>query len=133
MAFVVDEDCRTKRNRHFSEQSLRNAGIDPAVHAHYLGAPNEFEEMFSDEQWTAVANVQWPRRDGREWRFADVSKCRTGKFSKEWQQKLNSAIDSGCVGKPAIGRAMAWSLRTADEIPLQLRTAFDALVALAAS
>lgn len=132
VAFVVDEDCRTRQSRHCSEQSLRNAGIDPCVHAHYLGAPSEFEELFSDEQWVTVANVAWPRRDGREWTAAGVARCRIGKFSRQWQQELNRESDRGPLGKPAIARSMAWSLRTADEIPQQLRTTFDALIALAA-
>ena len=131
VAFVVDEDCRTKPGRHFSEESLRKAGIDPAVHAHYLGAPSEFEDLFSDEQWASVANVAWPRRDGREWTSADIAWCRIGKFSKQWQQELNHATDRGPIAKPTIARAMAFSLRTADEIPEQFRTTFDALVALA--
>jgi len=110
---------------------LRDMAADPAAHAHYLGAPSEFEDLFSDELWASVANVGWPRRDGREWTSADIARCRIEKFSKQWQQELNHATDRGPIGKPAIARAMAFSLRTADEIPEQLRTTFDALVALA--
>jgi hypothetical protein len=41
---------------------LRGIGVGPDTQAHYLGAPNEFEELFINEQWTAVAEeIRVPR------------------------------------------------------------------------
>lgn len=129
VAFVVDSDCRTHQKSHFSEKKLRGIGVDPGTQAHYLGAPNEFEELFTDEQWAAVAESIRPRLDGDPWTNKHVAPCRSGKFSSQWGRVVSD--QSGLrVSKPTLAFALAESLTTADAIPQALCDAFDGLVAL---
>lgn len=128
VAFVVDADCRAHQKSHFSEKKLLGIGVDPDTQANYLGAPKEFEELFTDEQWAAAAEQIRPRCDGVAWTAAHVAACRSGKFSTSWARAVSDA--SGVpVSKPALAFALAGSLAQANELPQTLREAFDNLVA----
>ncbi|MBC8092217.1 MAG: hypothetical protein H7Y15_09830 [Pseudonocardia sp.] len=130
VAFVVDHDSKVGNRSHFTERKLARVGLTPAQ-THYVGGPNELEELFTDERWAAVANEQWPRTDGRPWEIADIRACRKGKFSATWCETISSA--SGIrLTKPMMAFEVARSIHAPEDVPAQLRTIFDALLELAA-
>lgn len=131
VAFLVDEDSTRNAKHVFAPSKLLAAGFDPNRHCLYLGDPNEIEELFTDDQWAAVANELWARDDKRLWSPTDFKDHRAGKFSKEILEMTRVDSSSGPSGKPAMLSALALSLTSAEEIPRDLREKFDALVNLA--
>jgi putative ATP-dependent endonuclease of OLD family len=131
VAFVVDADSRETKHV-FSDSKLRQRGLDPDADAIYIGDPNEIEDLFSDTQWSDLANGVWPRDDASPWlptHFADVRHPK--KFSKAVLEMLRTACSDGPSGKPDVMIEMALRLREPDDIPQQLRDAFDLLIAKA--
>jgi putative ATP-dependent endonuclease of OLD family len=128
VVFVVDKDSRTERKSLFSDDKLRGRGLDPTSQAYYLGDPAEFEDLFCDAQWAAVANARWPRADGRRWAEADFSPLRAGKFSTDLLELLKTSSECGPSRKAEVAVAIALSLQTADDVPQALRDVFDELV-----
>lgn len=126
---VVDEDSRDLKI--FKEPSLGSHDLKLGTHVLTVGV-REFEDVFSDQQWTDCANREWPRTDEREWNTFDFSQHRDAKFSKEIATMVreNSAIEIS--GKPEIMTKLALGLSTADEVPEVLRTMFDELIERAA-
>lgn len=126
---VVDEDSRDLKI--FKETSLGTHDLKLGTHVLTVGV-REFEDVFSDQQWTDCANREWPRTDEREWKTSDFSQHRDAKFSKEIETMVreNSAIEIS--GKPQIMTKLALGLSTADEVPEVLRTMFDELIERAA-
>lgn len=135
VVFLVDEDSRTNAKHVFSPNKLRRAGLDPERQCFYLGDPAEIEEIFSDEQWAAAANDSWPRADAptRTWMADDFNAHRVGKFSQDILQMVRTGTDEATApsGKPDMLVGLALSLKTSDDVPLDLRDKFDALVSLA--
>ena len=122
---VVDEDSRGLKQ--FSEQRLANHGLSLQTHVLTVGA-QEFEDTFSDEQWSACANREWPRTDGRSWEAADFTQHRAGKFSSQIEGMIRENSSVEVSGKPHIMTMLALGLRSPGEVPEQLRDLFALLI-----
>ncbi|MGW2818899.1 ATP-dependent nuclease [Streptomyces sp. NPDC001415] len=130
---MVDADSRA--NKHFKQEKLIKAGLDLATQVTWVGEAegyNELEELFTDAQWAAAANTHWPRPQGSTWAPEDFAVHRKGKFSslsltmiKEKAQKTSPD------GKGDMLYRLVSSLTTADDVPAQLRKAFNDVQALA--
>lgn len=131
VALVVDADCRFRPALQAAVAAVRDLGPG---RVHWLGAPREFEELFTDRQWAAAANSAYPRRDGRRWVADDVARCRGAvKFSSRWRDEVLAAAGPGRLGKPELAVTLAASLERADEVPVALREVFNDLLALVAT
>lgn len=133
VAFVVDNDSTTNRSTRvlFREDKLRSYGFSTAQ-VHYVGGPHELEELFSDDQWASAANVHWPRDDGVSWTAEAVSAVRPDrKFSEKLCDLFREHSSAGPLGKPDLVYTLASTLTDRDDVPLQLRQTFEALVAFA--
>ena len=129
---IVDADSR-KTNKMFSDANLAKEGIDIVQHARFIGGPDkELEFIFSNDQWCAVANSAWPRNDGKPWESEQVESLRAGKFSSSLLTLFKEGSDSGPGSKAAMMYEMARSLKTAADVPAELRDAFLQLEKLAA-
>jgi energy-coupling factor transporter ATP-binding protein EcfA2 len=128
---MIDADSRD--NKIFQEISLlRNFGPRAREIVDFVGEDEgfrEFEELFPDELWARVADERWPR--GTSWSPEDFGIHRGRKFSGAVQQMLQTGSETGPTGKPAMMVGLALSLRGPDEVPRQLREAFDELEELA--
>jgi hypothetical protein len=134
VALVVDADSRTRPRSLFRDDRLRSNGLDPDTQVYFLGAPNELEELFLDEQWADAANELWQRNDGRAWVPADFSELRgDGKFSDSVVEMVKTASDTGPTGKPDALYGLATTLSGATDVPAALREVFDQLVEMASN
>jgi len=122
---VVDEDSRQLKQ--FSEASLTKHGLSFETHVLTVGV-KEFEDTFTDEQWAACANREWPREDGSAWEPSHFSVHRAGKFSSSVAEMIRTESSVGVSGKPEIMTKLALGLRTKEEVPEQLRELFDELI-----
>ncbi len=127
---IVDKDSLRDQPKLFSERELNNHGV-PTNRIDYLGDPNELEELFSDEQWTELANLHWPQRDGNPWlpeQFAAL-RC-AGKFSKKVSDLVSGGM-GGSTAKPDLMARHAELATSREDIPEKLAEAFDRLLAAA--
>jgi len=133
VVFLVDEDSRQNARHVFSPAKLQAAGLDPATQCLYIGDPSEIEEVFTDEQWAAAANRSWPRDDNetRPWSAADFTGHRGGKFSKDILEMIRTEATTAPTGKPDMLVGLALSLKSAKDVPQDLREKFEHLVTLA--
>lgn len=122
---VVDEDSRDLKM--FSEQRLAVHGLQLGDHVLTVGV-REFEDTFTDDQWTGCANREWPRTDGREWVHSDFSEHRDSKFSSKVERMIRENSTVEISGKPEIMSTFALGLRTREEIPEKLRDLFHTLI-----
>lgn len=133
--FVVDQDSSTTagNGKVFRPDALKAQGI-ASDQIHLIGDPNEFEELFSDEQWATTANEAWPRDDGQPWMPGDFAVLRKEKsFSKSLTETVRNASSLAPPGKPGYVLALARRVKSADEIPSQLREVFSKLMTMAES
>jgi hypothetical protein len=131
VVFVIDEDSRQRRGV-FSDDKLRQRGIDPTTQAIYIGAPNEFEELFPDDLWCTAANENWPKPEGALWEEAEIAALRPGKFSSDLLEALRVGSESGPQGKGEMGLRIALAAATSNRVPDQLVSLFRELAARAA-
>lgn len=127
---IVDADtfASTSTKKMFRSGALTAAGIDPA-HVKRVGT-KELEDLFSDDQWTATANADWPRADQRPWTKADFGALRTRpKFSDALRKMVcEGSPDSAPENKPGYLLALALQLREAPDVPVALHNIFEDLV-----
>ncbi|SCF16144.1 Predicted ATP-dependent endonuclease of the OLD family, contains P-loop ATPase and TOPRIM domains [Micromonospora matsumotoense] len=129
---IIDADSR-KNNKIFSDANLAKEGIDIVNHVRFVGTPNkEFEFIFTNDQWCDVANVVWPRNDGEPWGPEAVESLRAGKFSTSLLNLFKEGSDSGPISKASMMYEMTRSLKSAADVPAELRDAFLQLEKLAA-
>jgi putative ATP-dependent endonuclease of OLD family len=125
---VIDAD--SLRLAMFKDSTLRQYfGPDVTKHVSFLGeheGVNEFEELFSDEQWATTANRKWSR-EGSPWTAAEFETHRGKKFSEEVKEMVKAGSLTGPGGKAAMMVDLALSLDTASEIPAALRKLFGEL------
>jgi putative ATP-dependent endonuclease of the OLD family len=129
VVFVVDKD--SARKKVFSLEKLHAHGVkDEQIH--FVGAPNELEELYTDKQWADTANDEWPRTDGRSWAVNDITVLRVGgKFSDSLKKALWEESKAGPSSKQEMNMKLVHRLKTADEVPQQLREKFKAVARLA--
>lgn len=122
---VVDEDSRDLKM--FSEQRLAGFGLQLGSHVLTVGV-REFEDTFTDSQWTGCANREWPRTDGRKWIESDFSEHRESKFSSKVERMIRENSTVEISGKPEVMSTFALGLRTPEEVPDELRDLFQKLI-----
>ena len=129
VVFIVDKDSAGQKV--FSPKKLQAHGVEEEQ-IHFIGAPNELEELFTDEQWAETANAEWSRKDGRRWSTADIAMLRYGgKFSDDLKKLMWENADERPSNKQEMNVKLVLRLRTAEDVPEQLRKAFEAVVRLA--
>ncbi|MFF1263562.1 ATP-dependent endonuclease [Streptomyces sp. NPDC058321] len=130
---MVDADSRS--NKHFKTEKLIRAGLDLAEQVSYVGEAdglNELEELFSDEQWAAAANAQWPREPGSPWTAGDFEAHRGGKFSSLILDMIKQqAEENSPNGKTDMVYGLVTTLTSAEDVPRQLQEIFTEVQALA--
>ncbi|MFD4231357.1 ATP-dependent endonuclease [Streptomyces sp. NPDC058545] len=130
---MVDADSRI--NKHFKTEKLIKAGLDLAKQVSYVGEAdglNELEELFTDEQWAAAANVHWPRQPGNPWSAGDFAAHRGGKFSTLILDMIKQqAQENSPNGKTDMVYSLVTTLTTAQDVPQQLRDIFTEVQKLA--
>ncbi|MFI8997021.1 AAA family ATPase [Streptomyces sp. NPDC053542] len=128
VAFVVDKDSRLNQKKTFRDDKLKEYGFDLQHECHYIGQPNELEDLFSDSDWAEVANVLWKRNGERDsWVEEDFASLRGKKFSSAVLDMLKSGSPEGPKGKEAMMIGIS-SMIDKHRIPSALTTLFDALV-----
>jgi putative ATP-dependent endonuclease of the OLD family len=127
---MVDKDSLRDRQKAFSEGRLKNHGISDD-HIQYLGDPNELEDLFSDAQWSDMANKHWRRQSGIAWTSDDFAQRRAVgmKFSAEVSSMLARESRSA-ASKPVLMARMAECITEKDDIPELLLAAFVRLLAM---
>ncbi|MGW6958758.1 ATP-dependent nuclease [Streptomyces chartreusis] len=124
---MVDADSRS--NKHFKTERLIKAGLDLAKQVSYVGEAdglNELEELFTDEQWAAAANVHWPRQPGNPWSVGDFAAHRGGKFSSLILGMIKQqAEENSPNGKTDMFYGLVTTLTAAEDVPRQLRDIFS--------
>ncbi|MFJ3673537.1 ATP-dependent nuclease [Streptomyces sp. NPDC090106] len=131
---MVDADSRT--NKHFKEDRLVRAGLNPSTQISYVGEAegyNELEELFGDALWAHAANTHWPRPDGQLWTPQDFTDHRGGKFSSRILQMVKEQAESTSPnGKADMLYDLVTTLKSTEDVPRQLRKIFSEIQALAA-
>ncbi|MEZ0110736.1 putative ATP-dependent endonuclease of OLD family [Catenulispora sp. EB89] len=126
---AVDADSRRLPKSIFKETRLNTIfGGRQADVVKFIGEEDgvdEFEALFTDDQWTTAANDLWPRTDGQPWSPRHFEAHRGDKFSSGVQVMLQEGSESGPGGKPDMMYTLAKSLKSADEVPCQLRDVFS--------
>jgi hypothetical protein len=126
LAFLlVDSDSADSKL--FRPEKLKAVGVMPDD-IHFVGA-RELEDLFTDDQWVAVANREWPREDGGQWQSSDFAVLRDGaKFSGAIEELVRPASVSAPQSKTGYLLALVQGLESGAELPSMLT---DILVALA--
>lgn len=117
--FLVDTDSITTDSikKNFTPKSFETDGIDIKSQVFYIGK-KEFEDAFSDETWTRVAESHYPKPSKKKWETGEFAALREkSKFSLELQKLLH--LESGLdeePSKPEIGYNLAVTI-TKEEVP----------------
>ncbi|MFD8563126.1 ATP-dependent endonuclease [Streptosporangium canum] len=132
---AVDADSRSVAKGLFKEDRLRQTfGENTGRIVKLIGEPegfNEFEELFNDDLWAAVANKVWSKDS--PWVTEDFRALRgQGKFSSKVLSMLHERSESGPGGKPEMMYQLALTLTAPSDVPAQLRAIFAELKQLAA-
>ncbi|MFE2955083.1 ATP-dependent nuclease [Nocardia tengchongensis] len=126
-------DADSERSKIFKPRNLQqHFKADTAKVLKLLGrrsGVNELEELFSDETWAKTANVSWPRAGG--WTPEDFGAHRGTKFSSSVLEMLKLHSEQHPSGKPAMLWQVAIQLEKPEEVPSELRHAFNDLRDLA--
>lgn len=132
VAFLVDRDSKTNAKHIFGDAKLQKVGLDPEKHCLYIGRDKEIEDVFSDEQWAAAANQRWPRDGENEptttWEPSDFKQHRSGKFSSQILEMLQTGSTAGPSGKPDALLGLALTLRGPSDVPRALVAKFEEMV-----
>ncbi|HWM63343.1 MAG TPA: TOPRIM nucleotidyl transferase/hydrolase domain-containing protein [Solirubrobacterales bacterium] len=131
LAFLVDADsAKGTTKKLFRKDKLDSIGIKSSQ-IHYVGTA-ELEDLFSDEQWVETANRNWPRDDGQQWTVSHMAPVHLGsKFSAALMNVFRGGSSQAPLRKPGYLVALVQGLGSPDEVPQQLRDAFEALISLA--
>lgn len=129
LAFVVVDSDSTD-GKLFRPDKLKTVGVSPDD-IHFVG-DRELEDLFTDQQWAAVANREWRRQDGSEWTSANFAELRSEtKFSSAIESAVRAASLSAPQSKPGYLLALVQGLRTDVEVPTDLVLVLQALAKFA--
>ncbi|WP_123547831.1 ATP-dependent endonuclease [Frigoribacterium sp. PhB107] len=132
VAFLVDRDSLTQAKHIFRRDKLLAEGLNPDANCLFVGEPAEIEDLFTDAQWCEAANSLWPRDGEQEtvdtWSDEDFAQHRSGKFSSAVLDMLGVGSSVGPGGKPEMLQQLALTLRSVDEVPMELRSHFQTLI-----
>jgi predicted ATP-dependent endonuclease of OLD family len=133
VVFIVDADSASNASskKQFNVTKLHAHGVqDDQIH--FIGEPHELEELYSDDQWAETASAEWPRKDGRSWTGEDIAALRgSGKFSDKLKGLIWQNAHEGPSSKPEMNIKLVMRLRTAEEVPAQLREKFQVVARMA--
>jgi len=121
VVFLLDRDVRTKGDRVFSEECLREDGFDCQNQLTLIG-DEEFEDAFSDDFYVRLCTKWFPKKDGTDWIATDFTGLRTGDFSNGLTAMLSRETRSG-VSKPDVGLAIGKEI-TVGDIPQAIKDSF---------
>ena len=126
---IVDADSLRDHPKIFGKANLKAAGISEDF-IDYIGDEEngqvELEQLFSDRQWSDLANKHWQRGDEQSWTPGHFSAARVAKkFSHEVSSMLYH--QAGNVSKPDLMARMAEMMTCRSDLPTQLVSAFDRL------
>jgi putative ATP-dependent endonuclease of the OLD family len=131
--FLLDKDSVTNEatKKMFNPSKLRSYLVkDHQVH--YVGGPNELEELYSDSQWAETANELWPRTDSRGWNCEDIASLRgSGKFSDRLKDLLRESSEEAPSSKQDMNLGLVLRLKTSLEVPETLRQEFVEIARIA--
>lgn len=125
--FLLDHDSVTNGStkKMFAPHKLRSYGVKDSQ-VHYVGGPDELEELYTDAQWADTASELWPRTDGRQWECADVAVLRdSGKFSDNLKNAFRENSEDAPSSKQDMNLGLVLRLKEPDEVPEDLRRQFD--------
>jgi putative ATP-dependent endonuclease of the OLD family len=129
LAFVVVDGDSTD-SKLFKPERLKAAGID-TDHIYFVG-DRELEDLFSNEQWAAVANREWPRTNKAEWMPTEFGAMRhESKFSNAIEEAVRTASIAAPQSKPGYLLALVQGLQSGIEVPASLTTVLKKLAAFA--
>jgi len=127
---LVDAD--SSDGKIFSKDNLRAAGIGDDDVA-FVGE-RELEDLFTDEQWAAAANRDWPRDDEVPWTTEAFGALRSGsKFSGGIANLVRAASSRAPSGKPGYLVGLVQGLEDPADVPPALVAVFERLVEQAAA
>ncbi|MER5412575.1 AAA family ATPase [Streptomyces virginiae] len=127
VAFVVDKDSRTNQRKVFRDDKLKEYGFSLQEECHYLGTPNELEDLFDDHDWAQAANAIWEPVDRGPWEPTDFTAHRGSKFSSAVLDMLKNGSMQGPKGKDAMMVGLATCIAK-ERIPTELTALFDELI-----
>ncbi|MFJ6371756.1 AAA family ATPase [Streptomyces virginiae] len=127
VAFVVDKDSRTNQRKVFRDDKLKEYGFSLQDECHYLGTPNELEDLFDDKDWAHAANTMWKPTERGPWEPADFNAHRGKKFSSAVLDMLKSGSMQGPKGKDVMMVGLATCIEK-ERIPTELTALFDELI-----
>ncbi|MGA5729078.1 ATP-dependent nuclease [Streptomyces seoulensis] len=131
VAFVVDKDSRTNQKHVFRDNKLKEHGFDLTTECLYLGSPNEFEDLYTSDDWAETANALWkPNTERGPWVPEEIEELRAGKFSSQLLALFKGGSPDGPKSKEELMVGIAAHLPK-DRIPAALTTAFESLVSRA--
>ncbi|HET7443251.1 MAG TPA: hypothetical protein VFJ57_01190 [Solirubrobacterales bacterium] len=124
---VVDSD--SSDGKLFRKDKLKAAGIEKDK-IHFIGG-RELEDLFTDSQWAATANIHWPKDDQQPWTTNDFATLRgQEKFSKAVENVVRGQSSHAPQGKPGYLTALVQGLQSVDEVPADLVKVFRQLAGL---
>ena len=128
VAFMVDADSQRDKQKEFNYERLSRHGFT-ANDCMFIGDPNELEDVFSNEQWAATMNEEWPRDDTKPWSATDVQALRLeGKFSKRLHTLVYENSIQAPRSKDEMVVALSQRLRTAADVPESLVNVFRSAI-----
>jgi putative ATP-dependent endonuclease of OLD family len=107
--FLVDTDAVSTDSikKNFTPASFQKDGIDELTQVHYIGT-REFEDSFSDDVWSRMAQENYPKQSGEPWVAADIAAIRQNpKFSKALQALIQFEANVEEPSKLDLGYNMA--------------------------
>jgi hypothetical protein len=126
VVFLLDRDSATNpATRKMFEPSKLRSFLVQGEQVHYIGGPNELEELYSDSQWAEAANELWPREDSRAWTPEDIAPLRgSGKFSDGLKELLRMSSTEAPSSKQDMNLGLVLRLKSSAEVPEALKKEF---------
>ncbi|MCX5124641.1 ATP-dependent endonuclease [Streptomyces sp. NBC_00347] len=129
--FLVDADSLRDKNKEFNLDRLKRQGFTEGD-CLFIGAPNELEDVFGNDQWADTMNALWPRDDELQWKAEEVSALRTeGKFSKNLHTLVYKHSSQAPRSKEDMVVALTHRLRVPSDVPASLVSTFETAMKIA--
>lgn len=129
--FLVDADSLRDKNKEFSLERLKRQGFTEED-CLFIGAPNELEDVFGNDQWAETMNALWPRKDRQQWEHEEVEALRAeGKFSQKLYGLVYQHASQAPRSKEDMVVALTNRLRGPSDVPASLVGVFEAAMKIA--
>lgn len=131
--FLVDSDSLRDKNKEFNLDRLKRQGFTEGD-CLFIGAPNELEDVFGNDQWADAMNALWPRDDEQQWKPEEVQALRAeGKFSKRLHGLVHQQSSQAPRSKEDMVVALTNRLRRQSDVPAPLVEVFEAAMKIASN